>query len=242
MTRAWVAVLSVAGALAAGCGAGGTPGLSMEAAHTCHGEDLPLDVLKRGRPATELGQDGREALRGTGVGPVGDLAAWRIVEDGTDRLTLVRQLERPDVREQGTRFTHALLKVERFGPRGADGRPGWHLRTSTRCDLRRKMDALGVADLTLDPARPLARTQGTVHLLVTERACASGRAAEGRVRVFSREETPQEVRLIIGVEPQGGARTCQRSPATPFAVELDAPLGDRVLKDVGVYPAREIGP
>ncbi|MEU4331016.1 hypothetical protein [Nonomuraea dietziae] len=103
------------------------------------------------------------------------------------------------------------------------------------------MDALGVADLTLDPARPLARTQGTVHLLVTERACASGRAAEGRVRVFSREETPQEVRLIIGVEPQGGARTCQRSPATPFAVELDAPLGDRVLKDVGVYPAREIG-
>jgi hypothetical protein len=46
----------------------------------------------------------------------------------------------------------------------------------------------------------------------------------------------------LGVEPQGGARTCRRSPATPFAVELDAPLGDRVLKDVGVYPAREIGP
>ncbi|WP_344840651.1 hypothetical protein [Nonomuraea dietziae] len=72
MTRAWVAVLSVAGALAQGAGAGGTPGLSMEAAHTCHGEDLPLDVLKRGRRRRSSGRTARGAegnRRGTGRRP-----------------------------------------------------------------------------------------------------------------------------------------------------------------------------
>ncbi|WP_155345936.1 hypothetical protein [Acrocarpospora pleiomorpha] len=223
--------------LAAGCGV--VRPWAAEPAYACGNNPVPLEVLSDGRPATQLGPDGRAALKGHEVRPVEDLHKWRIVEESDERVAIIRELDEP--RDPDTmKTTHGYLLVERFGPPDADGRPSWHLRSSRRCDLRRVMDGLGVADVALDPARPATGTG--VHLLVTERACASGQPATGRVRVVSLEETDREVGLVIGVErfDGGGAVTCQGNPPTPFTVELGQPLGDRVLRDAGVHPTREI--
>ncbi len=138
-------------------------------------------------------------------------------------------------------FSHEFLDIERFGEPDENGRPGWHMRASSRCDLRRDLGDLGVADVSLDPAAsPPGRDSRQIAVLGTERECANGRRADGRIRVADLEATSTEVRVVIGVQPLSGLRTCQGNLATPVTVELDEPLGDRVLVDASVYPPRRI--
>ena len=39
---------------------------------------------------------------------------------------------------------------------------------------------------------------------------------------------------------EGGCATCPSNPLTPFRVELDASLGERVVFDLGRVPPREV--
>ncbi|GIH76424.1 hypothetical protein Plo01_28530 [Planobispora longispora] len=210
--------------------------------YRCGDQEVSLQALKEARSASELGPDGREALKGQEVRPIEDLPSWRIIEESDARVALMRELDVSHEQGQGTVGAHALLVVERFGPPGNDGRPGWHLRSSGHCDLRKDLGSLRAAEVTLDPAVPPGVEARKVHVLVTERGCASGKRADGRVRLAGIEQTPAEVRLVIGVEPLAseGVRTCQGNPPTPFTVELDEPLGDRALIDASVHPARRI--
>ncbi|MFI7705373.1 hypothetical protein [Nonomuraea sp. NPDC049480] len=55
------------------------------------------------------------------------------------------------------------------------------------------------------------------------------------------EETDRDVRLVIGVErAPGDFHNCLGNRATPYTVELSRPLGDRVPRDAGLHPMREI--
>jgi hypothetical protein len=222
--------------LASGCG---TPlADAAEPTYTCHDRPIPLDVMSTARPATQLGPDGRAALKGHEVRPVEDLDKWRIVEETGERVAIMKRFDEPEERGRAT-ATHDFLVVERFGPPAADGRPSWHLRSRGGCSLRQDLGDLGVAELALDPAKPA--TGNSLHLLVTERDCASGQSAAGRIRVVGLEETDRDVRLVIGVErAPGNFHNCMGNPATPYTVELSRPLGDRVPLDASLHPTREI--
>lgn len=236
-TAALLAFLTVMGT--AGCGVLG----AADTAYRCHDQEVSLQVLEEARAATEVGPNGREALKGREVRPIEDLSAWKIIEESDTRVALIQELDAPQVQGQETVFTHAFLEVERFGEPDEDGRPGWHMKTSSRCDLRKDLGALDIADVTLDPAvPPPGKDARKIHVLVNERECASGQRADGRVHLIEMKPTPTEVRLVIGVEPLSadGPRTCQANPPTPFTVELDEPLGDCTLVDTSVYPPRRV--
>lgn len=80
----------------------------------------------------------------------------------------------------------------------------------------------------------------SIDLLVMERACASGRSAEGRINIEDIELTPDEVRLNITVDPLGGGQDCQGNPWTPITLELDEQLGARVVVDGSARPPQEL--
>lgn len=84
-----------------------------------------------------------------------DLGSWTIVDDSPNRVVITRPL--PATQDEGGGFvrTHELISIERFGDPDASGRPGWHLRSSTRCELRRP--ARGLTTATTRPLLPLAR-------------------------------------------------------------------------------------
>lgn len=93
-------------------------------------------------------------------------------------------------------------------------------------------DGLGVATWEPDPVEPAPGPKTTIFTaLVTERACASGRSADGRIvgpRVLALED---RVLVVFGVRSRGGAQTCQGNPSSRVKVELGEELGDRELVD-----------
>ena len=100
-------------------------------------------------------------------------------------------------------------------------------------------DGLGVATWIPDPAEPAPGPGSTSFMaLVTERACASGRSADGRIvgpRVLLLED---RVLVVFAVRPRPGGQNCQGNPSSRVRVDLGEPLGDRELVD----PALLFGP
>ena len=92
----------------------------------------------------------------------------------------------------------------------------------------------------LDPAFPSPTAASTeLHILVWERACASGSAATGRMSTPLIEYAAETVTITVGVRGLPGVQACPSNQATPLAVQLTEPLGDRTLLDGGRDP---IGP
>ncbi len=253
-TRGLVAAAATA-ALAAGCGAGGelssprvTGGPAEGPAEelTCNGEPIPYDVVESSiedLPAAEdLGVENRAALDGAEVPPI-DPSEWAIVTESPERVALLRELDVPEDLGGGDVPTHELLAIDHAGE-AAD--PEWVLRSAGTCALslgpRELIESFGAAGIALDPDHPAGAAATEIHLLVTERACNSGEDAEGRVVLAELTESSDVVDLVVGVAPRGGNHTCPSNPATPFVVELDAPLGDRVVRDGAVVPPRELVP
>lgn len=223
-----------------GCGEASSLGSNSSAELLCHGERVDREALEAAVPASELGADGQAALRGHEVGAVSDLASWTVLEESADEVVLIRQLPEPHENGGSTVYSHELLAVEDIGTGNPDGINGWALRASTWCDLRRDLGELGTADIGLDPAA-LPREEATsVALLITERACASGELATGRIEVVEMSRTASELRVVLGVEPVGGAAACPGNPPTPFTLELNEPLGSRTIVDGSVHPPRPV--
>jgi hypothetical protein len=80
----------------------------------------------------------------------------------------------------------------------------------------------------------------SIDLLVHERSCASGRSAEGRIEPPLVDYGEGAVSVAMFVRPLGGRQRCPGNPRTPFRLELQQRLGDRVLLDSGTYPARPV--
>jgi hypothetical protein len=87
---------------------------------------------------------------------------------------------------------------------------------------------------SLDPATT------RIPVLVTERACASGKPLGDRL--LSPIVRYGDGWLGIGLEITmlEGPQDCQGNPATPVTISLRRPLGDRLLVDLGQYPFAEV--
>lgn len=239
MGRAAGAVGAVVAAVLGLAGCATADGAGVEGSYRCWETVVPDDVLESGVTADHLSEDGRAALDGLDVPPI-DPAEWTVVEDGAERVALLRELDDPEDLGAGDVRTHEMLVVELTDATDVDPVPTWFLTAAQTCALRADLDGLGTATLTLDPGHPPVPDAREVHLLVTEMACNSGEDAEGRVRLSSLAVRDDAVVVTVGVEPRTGEADCPSNPPTPFVVELDEPLGDRVVLDASVHPAREV--
>ena len=98
--------------------------------------------------------------------------------------------------------------------------------------------ALGPAPVGIDPANEPEPGDTRLSLLINERACASGRAPDDREVVVLTTETAETVSVLALVAPVEGGAECPGNPWYPISVELDAPLGGRVLLDAHEFPPR----
>jgi len=164
---------------------------------------------------------------------------WKVVEQSDERVDLVRELEERIDNGGGDVRTHESRTLAKIS--GATNVPDgtWLLMQAGPCAPRLVTDTdLAPADLTL-PAEPAAAAT-SIDLLVHERACASGRSAEGRIEIVELEETDDQVRLRISVRPREGGQDCQGNPPTPFTIELGEPLGAREIVDASIVPPRAV--
>lgn len=108
------------------------------------------------------------------------------------------------------------------------------------CTPRLDLGSLGPADLALaEPPSPEARQ---IELEVYERVCAGGRPADGRVEIVEQELSDEQLRLVVGVQRQDGDHTCPGNPPTPLIIQLDEPLGDRIVIDGSTLPPQPLQP
>jgi hypothetical protein len=98
-------------------------------------------------------------------------------------------------------------------------------------------DGLGPAVWRPDPDQPEPDgSSKSLHVLVTERSCASGRPSVGRVVGPAVRYEPDRVLVVFGVIPLPGGSECPGNPATPAIIEFTEPLGDRELIDASSLP------
>jgi hypothetical protein len=237
--RAAGAVGAVVAAVLGLAGCATADGAGVEGSYRCWETVVPDDVLESGVTADHLSEDGRAALDGLEVPPI-DPAEWTVVEDGAERVALLRELDGPEDLGAGDVRTHEMLVIEWTDAPNLDPSPTWVLTAAQTCALRADLGELGTATLTLDPEHPPVPDARELHLLVTEMACNNGEDAEGRVRLSALAVRDDAVAVTVGVEPRTGDANCPSNPPTPFVVELDEPLGDRVVLDASVHPAREV--
>lgn len=232
LTQGWaVALVVVVGGCAQTGAAGGT---SDE--YQCQDTPVPAAVLSDGATADQLGDEAAAALDGASV-PEIEPDQWQILTENSTQVYLVRELPEPRDND-GERRTHELMGIE-WVDQTEEGGEGWQLWRHGDCALRYDLGGLGDAILALDPDNPPDPASTQVHLLVTEVACAGGTSADGRVTLEHLAQLEERVELVIGIEaPPGEGQTCPSNPQTPFTIELDEPLGDRVVQDVAVYPVR----
>jgi hypothetical protein len=157
---------------------------------------------------------------------------WRLLGvEGTGHLYGVRA---PDDQEAAA-FVVTI--------RGSGGT--WQAEDSGACTPSVRLDeALGGATWTLDPDEATAIDPDTedFDVLVTEMACASGQSADDRVSEPRIVVTDDAVTITFGVTPLEGPQDCQGNPPTEVRVELPEPLGERELRDGGVYPPTTVFP
>ncbi len=196
------------------------------------------DALADAPPVSSLAEGPAGAVDDLGESAFDPVLDWSVVNEGDDRVDLVRELEEPFDNGGGDIRTHESISLERIT--GSSNVPDgtWMLTSAGPCAQRLvDDDGLEAADVTLADTP----TQGasTLEVLISERACASGRDADGRIEV-ELEETAEQVRLRVGVRPLRGGQDCQGNPGTPFTVELAEPLGDREVVDSSVVPPRPV--
>ena len=206
----------------------------------CGHDKVPLDRLTNPRPATGVQSAPRRALYKFQPGDIGDLAAYWIVDDEPERVSIIREHPR---RKAGTAAerTYDFASWE-YVADAPGATTDWMFFGGATCVLKRTFDGLNEATTTLDPRSLPHPGDRNIQLLVHELSCAGGQQATGRIRVPVLEVTVEEVRVAIGVTTQDGMQNCPGHPPTPYTLELPEPLGDRSLVDVSVYPHRELAP
>ncbi len=154
---------------------------------------------------------------------------WSVVEETSTELVLFGQ---PDSSTTGeAHYRYALFEL-------IDG--DWRAAGWGGCRIEVTAEGFGIATFELNPDNPPDAADTTLHVLATERACASGQVPSGREVVPVVVETSDAVEIIVLVEdPTGGLQTCPGNPAFPLSVELDAPLGNRMIRDAALYPVED---
>ena len=98
--------------------------------------------------------------------------------------------------------------------------------------------------MIFDRRNPPDSDSTTLHLLVTQNACASRSGIE---RMLKPEviESATEIRVAMGVIKRGGgkfANLCQSNAYAPITIKLAAPIGQRRIVDGLFLPPRPLWP
>jgi hypothetical protein len=125
-------------------------------------------------------------------------------------------------------FRYLYIVVERDGI-------DWRWAGSGDCTPRAVAPpGFGGATWTLDPAfRAPGRDTRTLHILVHELACSSGRSAAGRMSPAFVTWDAKEVAIEVFVQTLPGEQECPGAPSASATLRLPVPLGDRTLFDAG---------
>lgn len=205
----------------------------------CGGAVFYFEQLTEAPSTDSLAQGASDAVDDAGEPAFDPALDWKVVHQSEERIELVRQLEAPHENGEGDIRTHEYRILAKVS--GAENVPdgAWLLTKAGTCAPRLITDTdLQPADLTL-PSEPPSDAS-SITLLVHERACASGRSAEGRIEIIELEEMEDQIRLHVGVRPRQGGQTCEGNPPTPFTIELTEPLGGREIVDGSIVPPREV--
>jgi len=220
----------------AGCTSAPAMEFSDSATYQCLGHTIDADVLAAATPVADLTGDAATMLaeaKWDDEQPLTleDEGAWYLAAQTDDSLVIMRTLPADEVGLHGApNSDREILQVSRVT--GATNlADGWYVMANGHCALTVDLGNLSVPEVALDPANPPEPAATELHLLVTESACNSGQPADGRVRLVSLIETADSVTVTIGVQPRFEAANCQANPATPFVVDLAAPIGSRVIID-----------
>jgi len=205
----------------------------------CQGNEVPVQALEDPRPASELAPDAMPALDGRGVSDF-DPLDWLIAQESSDRVMLMDKLAVPDDDGRGDIREYMYIVISTDAMPAQPGESEWAVVESSTCSPTLDLGELDAGRVSLDPSSLPAPESDRLALLVTEFACNSGQDASGRVELVELAETESTVEVVIGVRPSGAPASCQGNPATPFTVDLERPLGDRVILNAAVVPAREI--
>ena len=243
-----LALLALAGCASAGgpspapsTGAGTTAsGVDPDTVLMCQGIEIRAGALEERTSASELPAELAELFESSPVVPIDDLDDWFLAVSSEDHVVLMRELDPPADLGAGDVRTFEMISMSAT-PGAMPIDDTWGVDASTSCTPRIELDGLAAAALTLDPDAPPQADDRQLSLLATEWSCNSGQPATDRIEVVDVVETETTVELVVGVAPQpDGAYTCQSNPPTPFTVELEHELGDRVIMDASVVPAQEI--
>jgi hypothetical protein len=117
-----------------------------------------------------------------------------------------------------------------------DGR--WELGVVGECHLGPAVpDGVSLAKWHLDAAFAAPGPDDrTIHVLLTEQACASAQSPEGRVLPPVIVTTPEGVTITILVRNVPGGADCPGNPEFAMPIELQEALGGRPLFDGGMFP------
>lgn len=146
---------------------------------------------------------------------------WRILHRTDDRVLLVHS--------DGTAAepSIAFMEVEKH-----DGEWRWAGSSiGGGCSLEVNVSpGLNAVDWRLDPsAAPLTPESTVIHVLVIERACASGEPVGERLLGPEVVVTDTEVLIAFAAQAQSGPQECPGHPETPVTIELSGPIGARVV-------------
>ncbi|MDY0909602.1 hypothetical protein [Microbacterium sp. CFBP9034] len=238
------------GAALSACATSGAPGAGPsvpDEIYDCQGTPIAASVIANEPSLDSLSAAGEDAVASAsfeGIDPleIDEDEGWFVGSEEAETIVLLRAVDPAD--SGGETYPSGDREMLTIGYIGdaTNLDPGWYVIARSTCSLRVDIGALGVAELELDPDAEADAASTEVALLVTEQACNSGEDAAGRIEVVRLVETGTTVEVILGVEPRGGAHTCQENPQTPFTLELAAPLGDRTLLDASLVPARQLSP
>jgi hypothetical protein len=154
---------------------------------------------------------------------------WWVVEDTETELMIFGLQDIPTIQEPS--YSYALFEQ-------VDG--DWRAAGWGDCRIQVTAEGFGIATFEIDGENPPDPEGAEFHLLANERACASGKTPVDREVIPVVAETSHAVEVIVLVEsPVGDAQTCQGNPAFPLTVQLDAPLGERMIRDGALYPAED---
>jgi hypothetical protein len=103
-------------------------------------------------------------------------------------------------------------------------------------------DGVEASSWRVDPLEPPLPTSSRLRALVTERACASGQSAAGRVRVPELYIDERELVLTFYVTPLEGSQECPGNPETAVIVELGQAVDGRFVRDGSVPTPNECIP